>query len=69
MEYDIIMLVTGTVTKRIKADSPEEAREIAQERYGDRSISLCEHCSETVQGLTISEDSDTYEVEEYVPFL
>ncbi len=63
MKYNVQMLVTGTVTKVIEADSPEEAKEIACEEYGDRSVPLCSHCSETVGGLAISEDIDMYDVE------
>lgn len=63
MKYNVQMLVTGTITKVIETDSPKEAKEITQEKYGDRSVSLCYRCSETVDGLAISEDSDMYEVE------
>lgn len=63
MKYNVQMLVTGTITKVIEADSPEEAKEIAQEKYGDESVSLCSRCSETIDGLAISEDPDMYEVE------
>lgn len=63
-KYKVQMLVTGTVTKTIEAGSPEEAKEIASEKYGDKSIHLCVTCSNTVGDLSISEDPDMYEVEE-----
>ena len=64
MKYSVQMLVTGTITKTIdEADSPEDAKELACEKYGDRSIILCSHCIDKVDGLSISEDPDTYEVE------
>ena len=63
MKYNVQMLVTGTITKVIEADSPEEAKEIAQEKYGDESVSLSSRCSKTIDGLAISEDPDMYEVE------
>lgn len=40
-----------------------EAKELASEEYGDRSIALCSYCAGEVGGLSISEDPDTYEVE------
>ena len=63
MKYRVQMLVTGTVEKIIDADSPEEAKEIASEEYGDRSVALCSRCANVVGGLSISEDPDVYEVE------
>lgn len=64
MKYSVQMLVTGTITKVIdEADSPEDAKELACEKYGDRSIILCSYCVDKVGGLSISEDPDTYEVE------
>ena len=64
MKYTVQMLVTGTITKTIDGvNSPEEAKEIASEKYGDRSIVLCSRCASEVGGLSISEDPDTYEVE------
>lgn len=35
MKYNVQMLVTGTVTKTVEADSPYKAKEIASEKYGD----------------------------------
>lgn len=64
MKYKVQMLVTGTITKIIDgANSPEEAKELASEKYGDRSVALCSHCAGEVGGLSISEDPDAYEVE------
>lgn len=66
MEYNVQMLVTGTITKKIVANDPEEALEIANEKYGDRSITLCCKCSEMVEGLSISGDEDTYCVDLHI---
>ena len=63
-KYKVQMLVTGTITKIIEADSPEEAKEIANEKYGDQSVHLCSSCSNLVEDLSVLEDPDTYEVEE-----
>ena len=63
MKYNVQMLVTGTVTKTVDADSPYKAKEIASEKYGDQSIILCSRCAHVVEGLSISEDPDSYEVE------
>ena len=64
MKYKVQMLVTGTITKTIDGvNSPEEAKELASEEYGDRSIALCSYCAGEIGGLSISEDPDTYEVE------
>ena len=62
-EYNVRMLVTGTITKKVEADSLEESKEIASEKFGDRSIMLCSRCAGEVSGLSISEDPDTYETE------
>ena len=41
MKYSVQMLVTGTITKVIdEADSPEDAKKLACEKYGDKSIML-----------------------------
>ena len=49
MKYKVQMLVTGTITKTIDgANSPEEAKELASEEYGDRSIALCSYCAGAV---------------------
>lgn len=63
MKYNVQMLVTGTVTKTVDADSPYKAKEIASEKYGDQSILLCSRCAQVVDGLSISEDPDSYEAE------
>lgn len=63
MKYNVQMLVTGTVTKVIEAETPAEAKEIAMDMYGDNSVALCSRCAYIVDGLSISEDLDTYEVE------
>lgn len=47
----------------IEAETPEEAKEIAMDMYGDNSVALCSRCAYIVDGLSISEDMDTYEVE------
>lgn len=69
MKYNVQMLVTGTVTKTVDADSPYKAKEIASEKYGDQSIILCSRCAHVVEGLSISEDPDSYEVELIEEFL
>lgn len=63
MKYNVQMLVTGTVTKTVEADSPYKAKEIVSEKYGDQSITLCSRCAHIVEGLSISEDPDSYEAE------
>ena len=63
MKYNVQMLVTGTVTKTVEADSPYKAKEIASEKYGDQSIKLCSKGAHIVEGLSISEDPDSYEAE------
>lgn len=63
MKYNVQMLVTGTVTKTVEADSPYKAKEIASEKYGDQSITLCSRCAHIVERLSISEDPDSYEAE------
>lgn len=63
MKYNVQMLVTGMVTKTVEADSPYKAKEIASEKYGDQSITLCSRCAHIVEGLSISEDPDSYEAE------
>lgn len=63
MKYNVQMLVTGTITKIVEADSLYKAKEIASEKYGDRSIVLCSRCANIVDGLSISEDPDSYEAE------
>lgn len=42
----------------------EQAIEMMSNKHGDKSIQLCNSCSEKVSGLSVSEDTDTYEVEE-----
>ena len=63
MKYNVQMLVTGTVTKTVEADSPYKAKEIASEKYGDQIITLCSSCAHIVEGLSISEDPESYEAE------
>ena len=47
----------------MEADSSEESKEIASEKYGDKSIMLWSHCAREVGCLSISENPDIYEVE------
>ena len=63
MKYNVQMLVSGTITKVVEADSPYKAKEIAMDMYGNNSVALCSRCAYIVNGLSISEDLDTYEVE------
>lgn len=34
------------------------------EKHGDETIDLCVQCSRKASGLAVSEDTDSYEVEE-----
>ena len=63
-KYKVGALVTGIIYDEIIADSEEEAKEIMRDKYGDMSIDLCARCSDKVGGLSVSEDTDMYEVEE-----
>ena len=63
-KYRVGALVTGTIYADIYADNEEEAKEIMNEKYGDAAIPLCVSCSQIVSDLAVSEDIDTYMVEE-----
>lgn len=64
MRYKIGALVTGMIYDEFDADSEEQAIEMMFNKHGDESIALCTHCSKKVGGLSVSEDTDSYEVEE-----
>jgi len=56
--------VFGSVSRKIEAESEQEALEIFSERYAGTNISLCSTCANKVDELLISEDEDNYTVEE-----
>ena len=64
MKYRVGALVTGMIYDEFDADSEEQAKEMMCDKYGDMSIDLCVNCAEKVEGLSVSEDVDTYEVSE-----
>lgn len=64
MKYRVGALVTGMVYDEFDADSEEHAIEMMFNKHGDESIDLCYSCEEKVSGLVVSEDTDSYEVEE-----
>lgn len=63
-KYRVGALVTGVIYEEVEADSEEQAKEMMLDKYGDMSIQLCAHCSDKVSGLSVSEDTDNYEIEE-----
>ena len=63
-KYRVGALVSSMIYDEFEAEDEEQAMEKMQDKWGDRSIDLCFKCSEQVSGLTVSEDMDTYEVEE-----
>ena len=44
--YYISMPATGTFSAYVKAESPEEAIQKANDLFSDRDVSLCWHCSQ-----------------------
>lgn len=62
--FKVGALVTSMIYDEFEADNEEEAREKMCDKYGDMSITLCHSCSKQVDGLTVSENSEDYEVEE-----
>lgn len=64
MKYRVGALVTGMIYDDFEAESEEQAIEMMLNKHGDESIHLCVHCGNKVCGLTVSEDTDSYEVEE-----
>ena len=63
-KYRVGALVTGTLYEDFDADNEQQAKEMMRDKYGDMSITLCLKCSDKVDGLSVSEDPNTYEVEE-----
>lgn len=64
MKYRVGALVTGIIYDEFEAESEEQAIEMMFDKHGDESINLCSQCSQKVGGLSVSEDTDNYEVEE-----
>lgn len=63
-KYRVGALVTGMIYDEFLAENEEQAKEMMRDKHGDESISLCSRCAEKVGGLSVSEDTDTYETEE-----
>lgn len=61
--YRVEALVTGIFVDEFDADNEEQAKEMMQEKHGGRNITLCYSCSQEVDGITVSEEIDTYDVE------
>lgn len=64
MKYRVGALVTGMIYDEFEAESEEQAIEMMLNKHGDKSIHLCSSCERKVSGLAVSEDTDSYEVEE-----
>lgn len=64
MKYRVGALVTGMIYDEFEADSEEQAIEMMFNKHADESVYLCSSCEEKVSGLSVSEDTDSYEVEE-----
>ena len=64
MKYRVGALVTGMIYDEFEADSEEQAKEMMFSKHGDGSVHLCSSCERKVSGLAVSEDTDSYEVEE-----
>lgn len=47
MKFNVIVLVTGTVTVEVEADNPEQAREKVWDNY--EAPCLCHQCARTVE--------------------
>lgn len=64
MKYRVVALVTGMVYDEFEAENEELAKDMMMKKHGDETIDLCVQCSKKVAGLAVSEDTDSYEVEE-----
>lgn len=64
MKYRVSALVTGVIFDEFEADSEEQTIEMMFNKHGDESVYLCASCERKVSGLTVSEDTNSYEVEE-----
>lgn len=64
MKYIVGALVTGMIYDEFEAESEERAIQMMFNKHGDESINLCAYCENKVSGLSVSEDTDSYEVEE-----
>ena len=63
-KYRVGALVSGMIYDEFEADNEQRAKEMMCDKYGDMSIDLCHRCSDKVGGLSVSEDTEVYEVEE-----
>ena len=64
MRYRVGALVTGMIYDEFETESEKQAIEMMLNKHGDESVHLCAHCEDKVVGLAVSEDIDSYEVEE-----
>ena len=64
MKYRVGALVTGMIYDEFEATSKEQAIEMMLNKHGGKSIHLCNSCEEKASGLDVSEETDSYEVEE-----
>lgn len=64
MKYRVGALITGMIYDDFEAESEEQAIQMMFNKHGDESINLCAYCENKVSGLAVSEDIDSYEVEE-----
>lgn len=64
MKYRVGALVTSMIYDEFEANNEEQAKEMMQSKWGDVTIGLCHRCSEKISGLSVSDDTETYEVEE-----
>ncbi|SEU09364.1 hypothetical protein SAMN05443270_3086 [Lacrimispora sphenoides] len=62
--YRVGALVSSMIYDEFDADNEEQAKEMMCDKYGDMSITLCAHCSTKIDGLSVSENTEDYEVEE-----
>lgn len=63
-KYRVGALVSSMIYEEFEAKNEEQAKEMMRDKWGDKSINLCSSCSSKVSGLTVSEDTDMYDVEE-----
>lgn len=64
VKYRVGALVSAMIYDEFEAENEEQAKEMMCEKWGDKSITLCSSCSRKVDGLSVSEDTDMYDVEE-----
>lgn len=63
-KYRVGALVTAMIFDEFEADDEEQAKDMMCDKYGDMPITLCASCSQKIDGLSVSENTDDYEVEE-----